>query len=231
MTLVELLVVVAILAVLLMMIGPPQRSVRIRAMQTRNLSNGKQIALALSLYAGDNDGKFPSYELKDGKPGAAPVTNSNTAYAQLFPIYVQNEEIFWDGHSKFCNPSHPDNVYDNPLPDTPVETLKHGENCWAYVRGLNNKSPGKVPLVAEGFFSATSHTYSRSTDERGGVWEGKKAVVIRVDMSGAVEPVDQKTLQVAGKNNATGAIMSDIFTTADAAKGWLHPENVTVNPK
>jgi hypothetical protein len=50
-----------------------------------------------------------------------------------------------------------------------------------------------------------------------------------VDGSGIVANIDQSTMTVTGSNGS--ATPGDIFTTANAANGWLTPANVVVNPK
>lgn len=59
-TLIELLVVIAIIAILASIALPAFSSVQERAKQTKDLSNGKQIALALKQFALDNNGSFPN---------------------------------------------------------------------------------------------------------------------------------------------------------------------------
>lgn len=58
-TLIELLVVIAIIAVLAAMLFPVFARARAKARQAQCLSNAKQLALALSMYAGDYDGMMP----------------------------------------------------------------------------------------------------------------------------------------------------------------------------
>jgi prepilin-type N-terminal cleavage/methylation domain-containing protein/prepilin-type processing-associated H-X9-DG protein len=58
-TLIELLVVIAIIAILAAILFPVFAQAREKARQSTCLSNQKQIALALSMYAQDFDGTFP----------------------------------------------------------------------------------------------------------------------------------------------------------------------------
>src|SRR6266511_6177847 len=60
-TLIELLVVIAIIAILASIALPVFSSVQERGKQTKDMSNGKQIALALKPFAIDNNGTFPQY--------------------------------------------------------------------------------------------------------------------------------------------------------------------------
>src|SRR5438874_13365078 len=59
-TLIELLIVVTIIAVLASIALPAFNGVKERGDQTKDLSNAKQIALALRQFAIDNNGNYPS---------------------------------------------------------------------------------------------------------------------------------------------------------------------------
>lgn len=231
MTLVELLVVVAILAVLVLLFQPyTGPRVGTKGLQTKALYNAKQVGLALRLYAGDHNGLYPSQTLSGGKPTSALVPDSNTAFAQLFPTYVQSESIFWVPQSAWCNPNPPDEVTDPDGTDIPFKTLARGENEWAYVLNITDTSNPAVPLLASGFADPVRHTYTTNAHAPGGRWKGVNAVVVRADNSGAVMKVNPKTMTVSGTDSTLG-VMDDIFTTGNSAKGWLQPGNVVVNPK
>ena len=228
-TLIELLVVITIIAVLAIIALPVYAGVMRRAAQAKDLANGRQIALALRLYSADHGGIFPSYTLQNGQPSTTAVSDSNTAFAQLIPAYMPTEQSFWLAKSKFCSANPPDNYYDVPALDTPIETLKSGENNWAYVLGLGDTSSPSVPLLLDGLASATSHTYVKTEGQKGGVWDGQSAVVINADSSASVEQIDQSDMTIHGSNGSQTP--GDILTTANSDHGWLNTSNVVVNPK
>ena len=163
-----------------------------RATQTKSLASAKQIALALKLYAGDHDGKFPtgigdpSDETTTGKGTA---TTSNAAFANVFPMYCTAEKLFYTPGSAYCNAAAPDEIYNSR--DT---CLAPGENNYAYIAGLADTDDATLPLVVDGTDGRGHYVSDRK--KRGGVWGGRKAIIIHVDDSGEV-----RTL--AGPANAT----------------------------
>jgi prepilin-type N-terminal cleavage/methylation domain-containing protein/prepilin-type processing-associated H-X9-DG protein len=70
-TLVELLVVIAIIALLMAILMPALNRARELAKRIHCLNNLKQLTLAWTMYAGDNDDKVVRSRAVDGNPGAA----------------------------------------------------------------------------------------------------------------------------------------------------------------
>ena len=94
-TLIELLVVIAIIAILAAILFPVFARVRAKAHQTQCISNLKQIALAIRMYATDSDDVLPygrgggTYWWKcSGKWGTNPASVSPLAR------YIDNDEVF-----------------------------------------------------------------------------------------------------------------------------------------
>jgi prepilin-type N-terminal cleavage/methylation domain-containing protein len=227
-TLVELLVVITIIGILAGIALPVFQKVQVNAEQTKTLSNAKQIALGLKLYAGDYDGVFPNgstYNTATGVWGGGAPQNSNVAFRQLVPQYVPSEKIFAVKKSNFTNtPGFPDENI-GTAPDA-SERLAVNENHFAYVTGLTDTSNGSFPVVADGFATANTGTYTNTQTADGGVWEGKKAIVIRVDQSGKVETLTPAFI-VNGPRGSGGA--GNIFTAAGT--DWLDVSTqVPVNP-
>src|SRR5947207_12421480 len=160
-TLIELLVVISIIAILASIALPAFVSVQTKGSQTKALSNGKQIALAMRLYGSDHDGIYPSYVVDANGVAATPpvnVASSNDAFCQLFPTYLMTENIFYVAKSAFC-PTPPDEVMDATLTVPYTATLQTGEHEWALVLALNDTSNPSVPLIADGFNDQAGHKY------------------------------------------------------------------------
>jgi prepilin-type N-terminal cleavage/methylation domain-containing protein len=227
-TLIELLVVISIIAVLAGIALPVYSTVQERGAQTKDLSNGKQIGLACKLYAADNDGKFPD---KDGQQADPPTTaltsgsTSNQAFACLVPNYLPSEKLFYLGKSAW-SPNVPD---EKTLVST--DRVEASSNNFAYEFGLTEISNPSFPLIADApRTGGTSGVYSTDPNAKGGVWKGKKAVVIRCDMSGTVETCVVNT--AAGTSTVQGATggttKTDIF--APNAATWLSTSNSLLLP-
>ena len=171
--------------VLVGIVLPVFNSVSVKGPQTKALAQAKQVGLALKLYAGDHNGKYP-------RAGVDPLmktdpADANTAFAVLFPEYTQSETIFGNKLSAYQTVV-PDNVIDTPYTGSPKETLQPGENVYGYVIGLTEGDDPSLPLVADGT-DGTGH-YQTDPAKRGGVWKGERAVVIRLDNSGTIEKLE-----------------------------------------
>jgi prepilin-type N-terminal cleavage/methylation domain-containing protein len=224
-TLIELLVVITIIAILASIALPVFNGVTERANQTKDLSNAKQIGLALKLFAADNNGFFPSKSPSGDYNTATPLATgavSNDAFWWLFPNYLQSEDVFTVAASKW-SPNNPDNKIDPATATTRVDTLKTGENTYAYVLGLTDTSNPAFPLVGDGFTTAIP-VYDSNKSNKGGVWAAKKAVVIFCDASGQIMKVDATTKTVKRPGNTT-----DLFA---AGTDWLDAtNNPVINPE
>jgi prepilin-type N-terminal cleavage/methylation domain-containing protein/prepilin-type processing-associated H-X9-DG protein len=92
-TLIELLVVIAIIAILAAILFPVSAQAKAAAKKTVDLSNQKQIALAIFLYANDNNDLTcrTHHDLADGET----IANLYTWYQPLQP-YIKSNDIFRD---------------------------------------------------------------------------------------------------------------------------------------
>jgi prepilin-type N-terminal cleavage/methylation domain-containing protein len=232
-TLIELLIVITIIAVLASIALPAYNGVKERGDQTKDLSNAKQIALALRQFAIDNNGAYPNKQ-PDGKSGGDYSSNaltlpttSNDAFWWLFPNYLQSEQIFAVTGSAFT-PSNPDNTLDAVGASSRANTLKKGENSYAYVTGLTDTSNSTFPIIADGFVPGSPGTYSTTKSSPGGVWAAKKAIVVFCDSSGQIIRVDPLTKQVQRTNSAGAKVNMFVGVAAD----WFDPvANPVLNPE
>src|SRR5437773_2870436 len=149
-TLIELLVVIAIIAILASIALPVFSSVQEKGKQTKDMSNGKQIALALKQFAIDNDGVFPNKVYAFGVAYTAAVDvgvgdTSNDMFRWLLPTYLSNEDMFVVAGSAW-SPNAADNIVDQTAGGS---SLVAGENAYAYVTGLNDTSNPQFPLLGD----------------------------------------------------------------------------------
>jgi prepilin-type N-terminal cleavage/methylation domain-containing protein len=219
-TLIELLVVITIIAILASIALPVFTSVTDRANQTKNLSNAKQIALACKLFAGDHDGKFPFQNGQVDPPVdiAAPGTgsNSNQIFASLVPAYVPTEKIFYLAKS-FWSPTAPD---ENTA--TAADRVEQQTNNFAYMFGLSDTDNPNYPLVFDAP-TATVTTYPTNPALQGGVWKGKKAVVIHTDTSGTVQSTTTVTAVTFNLMGPTGGAGTAVILVPVVADNWMDP--------
>jgi hypothetical protein len=169
---------------------------RKRSAWSRALGNAKQIQLALTDYAIDNDGLFP-----------IAAGDSNSAYRQLFSGQFTDEDLFYvpgsAWHSSLPSGTEGPDGNIGEAPDY-FEALMQGENHWAYANGLNNSSNGDLPIVMDGL-TKSDGTYSRDFTKKGGV-HGEKPIVIRIDGSGIMVDVSED-----------GTLKPDVFSETDPA--------------
>ena len=191
-TLIELLVVISIIAILAGIALPVFGEVQTRGAQTKALSNAKQVGTACKLFAMDYNGNFPLYTDPVNRTGTG--RTSNDILETLMPDYLPEKNVFSIPKSAYCKKRG------NASSGAQAQVkLDPGDNEWAYVTGLSDTSNSRFPLLADGFAPGSTNYVSDET-QPGGVWKGKKAVVIRLDISGNVESTYRKGQ--AGSNQA-----------------------------
>ncbi len=102
-TLFELIVVIAIVAILSAVIFPTMASAKIAAKRSVSLSNIKQIGVALDLYSQDNDGYFPhavdyksALTFIENTPGTScKKLRTTLTYDIALNDYVRSRDVFY----------------------------------------------------------------------------------------------------------------------------------------
>jgi len=180
-TLVELLVVISIIAVLASVAIPAFTGAQMTAQINAASQNARGIFLGLSTYAVDQSGTYPVAE-----------NNSNEAFRQLMPNYIDNEKPFYVGASAWhqaAKGGKPDEDIGN-APEY-QQALERGENHWAYISGLNNTSTSSIPIIADGF-TDTPGVYTNIPNQKGGRWKGTKAIMVYLDGQAKPEALDTR---------------------------------------
>jgi len=222
-----IIIPVVVIALIPLVISLAQR----RDKQIKDLSNARQIAVALKNFATDHDGEFPNkqpaadYE----RAGALTISNkSNDAFWWLFPRYLESEDIFAVAGSAW-SPRPADNMLDPEGSGRRLNTLRQGECAYLYVSGLNETSDPKFPLLADAGRAENITVYRRSRRTKGGIWRGKRAIILFVDGSGGIMDVDDQTDSNSSFVKRPG-YPYNIFDNSAADHGWLTSANLVLPP-
>ena len=174
-TLIELLTVITIISILSAAAFPGIKGAMRTAQMNAAMQNARQVATGLRNYAGDFEGIFPgSVDLETEEE----FSDSNAVFRRLIPEYIDSERVFAVAGSAW-GPQADGRI------DEESERLKPGENHWAYIAGLTTTSRSDWPLIVDG--TDGSGGYTKLQTEKGGLWEGGKAIVVRV--GGSAETV------------------------------------------
>ena len=223
-------VIVILISLLPLVISLAQK----RDKQIKDLSNGRQIALALKNFAVDHDGAFPNNEPSADYTSADELTSankSNDAFWWLLPTYIAGENIFTVPGSAW-SPSPPDNTLDPAGSAERTDTLRQGECAYLYVTGLNEASNPEFPLVADAGTAEDVTVYTNVRSQKGGLWRGRKVIVLFVDGSGRIVSVDVRTNPAARFVKRPGHaynIFDNSASTSDDS--WLSSANLVLPPE
>lgn len=187
-TLIELLVVITIIGILATLAPSAINGVLENANRAKALNNARNIGMALKTYANENDGAFPRGE------------SASEAFTKLLPKeegssgYISDKKQFFVKGSKYTP------VQDGDKKSDPKK-ISEGENHWAYMSGLDDSGSGRWPLLFDGPASSDGK-YSYKKTEKGGVWGGKVAIVVRLDGSANQETLKELAVQSDNQDNA-----------------------------
>ena len=172
-TLLELLTVVSIIGILASVAMPGLTNAMAAAKANAAMQQARQIALGLRGFAMDNGGAYPDAENTYGEA----ISTSNAAFRDLYD-YIEDESVFAVKGSNW-----------GPKADNKTASesdfVAAGENHFAYIAGLDTLSKGSWPLVVDG--TDGQGTFTTERKQKGGLWAGKRGVLVRCDGSGSVE--------------------------------------------
>jgi prepilin-type N-terminal cleavage/methylation domain-containing protein len=216
-TLIELLVVITIIAILAGLSGAAVQQVLKIGNQTKAVNNCRQVIMALKLFAGRNDTRFPD-SVPNPLTGGVPQ-NANETFHMLFQQGVARDERIFGAPAGY----NPDGaIGTQPAYDRAVTP---GENHWAMTAGLTDTSPGNMPLVyenpAQPSWPPKWDASSPGQVKAGRVWSGNQIVIGRLD--GGVEVVNLEGSGLSSPPKMVGGM--DMFTQASEgqAMGILMP--------
>ena len=207
-TLVELLVVIAIIVALAAMATPQIFKALGRVAMAENVSNARQVKLAMDMFASDNDGLFPSRDTAEFSETPMDDGKSNSLFLQLFAARsTESERIFWVKGSKVCNKTKPDDTTTVSGKFQQSETLNAGDCGWAYVEDQTNGDSAQRPLL----FDSPPTGEGLEFDPE--LWEGK-AVVLRLDGSVRPERLNPSNRVLDGDNKELLTTDSEVWGAA-----------------
>ncbi len=97
-TLVELLVVIGIIALLISMLLPALNKVRAQARVTQCMSNQRQIAIAILMFANEHDDRAPGNNFFTFARSSSPEAQDGAGLQQMFPTGA--DPAFFPGGAK-----------------------------------------------------------------------------------------------------------------------------------
>lgn len=165
-TLIELLIVIAIVGILAGATLPALSGARQAGMRNKDASNIRQICIGLRTFSAENDGLFPSFdpdadEDESGDEDSS-FSTSTEAFNVLIPDYVDTESVFWIANKQPQKRRAPEE--DGELEDD--------ECVYGYTAGLLDSDYSLCPLVFDGFMDTPGAVNEHHP------WLNKKKIVV-----------------------------------------------------
>lgn len=149
-TLVELLVVITIIAVLMGLLLPQLAQSKERANRIACAANLKSVGSMMELYYGDNENRYPFTGVTSD--------SANKHFGLMFPRWLRDERIFICKSASTRGYRVDNRIDDQPQGNTRVESLKQGENCYAYAFGLGGPATADSPIACDQFYIPVAAT-------------------------------------------------------------------------
>lgn len=140
-TLVELLVVITIIGILAAMVFPAMTSAMKRTARMTCGQNLKSVHIAMEAYFNDNENTYPY----TGTTG----DNANKHFGLLFPRWLTQEAVFVCKGAQARGYKADNKIDQNPTGMSRTDSLKAGENCYAYAFGLGAPNTADSPLACD----------------------------------------------------------------------------------
>lgn len=182
------------------------------------ISNGKQVLIALKLYASSNKSAFPDIHHPQ-------VKSANEVFREMFTEGVISDERIFGGPGSVFNTYDDNNI---GSPPAYAEALKPGECHWMLLKNQTDVEHSKTPLLIENALNTSwpprwdvSAPEPGAKRKKGQAWGDRTIIVIRSDGSAAMEKLrPDGTLDWHSKNNLgeDGKSWIDYLTPEQVAK-------------
>jgi hypothetical protein len=181
-------------------------TVMVSAVRIKALSNARNLGMALKTFANDHEGKFP-----EGNTAA-------DAFSKLLKVdpktgsYISDKKQFLIKDSKYTPKMRSIGFFENLMiafgliedPENNLQgdpiRLHDGENHWAYMSQLDDNGHSRWPLIFDGPASPDGK-YSTNKGEKGGIYEGKVAIAVRLDGSANAEQLKHLFISTDEQDN------------------------------
>lgn len=130
-----------VLGILAAMVMPAMAQAKERSHRMACAANLKQVFIALEAYSMDNENTYPFTGVADD--------DANKHLGLLFPRWLNQEVILICRGAKSRQYRADNKIDQNPTGMTRFETLKPGENCYAYAFGLGAPLTMDSPLLCD----------------------------------------------------------------------------------